>query len=306
MESIVGAIDIGSNAMRAAVGVIKKGIRLDVLESKRFAVSLGRSVFADSSRAISDDVLTKAHEIFEEFAKLFCRHQVTKFRAVGTSALRDASNQEAFVKIAQEHGIALEVITGEEEGRIIRRAVQHETDLSNLHSALIDIGGGSVEFTILDKGEAIFCVSERLGTIRLLKSLSQGRISTDRFSDRVARAVEKLAEEVKSAIGGRKLDILLGTGGNVEALGELRTKIFAGKKKDNKIRFDELCAIIELLEPLSTEERQERFSLRPDRADVILPAAIILREVMRCIDMKKLSIPKIGLKEGILIELLGL
>lgn len=298
---IVGAVDIGSNAMRCAVGVIEKG-KLKVLKTQRSMVGLGRSVFTNKDKMISKESIEASKVVFKEFKDIFDIFNVEQIKAVGTSALRDAVNADVLVKCANQFDIPLEVISGEEEAKLIRIAVQEKVDIQNYLAAMLDIGGGSVEFTVVDKGKTIFSISEKLGTIRLLQSLSAN--STDRFSRRVEKVVESWAIKIEQNLAASKLEILIATGGNMEELGRVRVQIFKEKKNSNKIRFEELERIIDIIEPLTLLERQTQFGFRPDRADVILPAAIVLREVMRRSKMKKAIIPGVGLKEGILVSLL--
>lgn len=301
----VAAIDVGSNAIRLAIGEISASGGLKIIHTDRKAVSLGRSVFADRERCIEKDIFDRAIEALKDFQSQLKKFDVERYRAVGTSALRDAANAEALIQHAGKVGITLEVISGDEEAKLIRYAVMHAIDLKDKNSALLDIGGGSAECTLLKQGKAVFSVSERVGTIRLLKSLSENKISTERFSERIRRVVQGLAQEVSRSVRTMKIDLFIGTGGNIEELGVLRTKLIKGKKKTNKVRIDELREIINILEPMSIEERQKEFGFRPDRADVILPAAVLLREVMEQLGVSKVLVPGVGLKDGILIELLG-
>jgi exopolyphosphatase/guanosine-5'-triphosphate,3'-diphosphate pyrophosphatase len=266
-------------------------------------VSLGRSVFADRSRAIDRKTLQQSKNAFAKFSSMFTNHKVEKYRAVGTSALRDASNADDLIDIASEFGIAIDIITGEEEANLIRIAIEHSVDLSDKKTAgLFDIGGGSAEFTLIKNQVPVFSVSERVGTIRLLKAVAEQKIGLERFSERVRRIVDNLGNQIQKKLSEETLDILVGTGGNIEELGRLRAKIIPNKKKTDKVKLPELDYIIELLEPMTIEERQEQFGFRPDRADVILPAAIVLREVMRRAKCNKVYVPGVGLKEGVLIQ----
>lgn len=300
----VAAVDVGSNAIRFAIGERSDQQTLKILFTDRKPVSLGRSVFARKDRAISSDVMSGAHDAFRSFLSEIRNYGVERYRAVGTSALRDASNQQEFIAMAIAAGLDLSVISGDEEARLIRLAVERTEDISRKRAALLDIGGGSAEFSIITNGRVQFSTSEKVGTIRLLKMLAEHKISTERFGDRVRRVIAVLGEKIERSIEGAAPEVLLATGGNIEELGNLRAKLIPGKEKTNKIRFDELCVIIDELEPLTPEERQARFQFRADRADVILPASIILREVMHRTGIRKVSIPRVGLREGILWELL--
>ena len=299
------AIDIGSNAMRCAIGELNENGDIKILHQERAPISLGRSVFNSKERLIDPQTIKEALKALKSFTEKATAFQTTKIRAVATSAMRDASNGEILIEKAKEElDLTLEVISGDEEARLVRLAVSNAYDTTKELVGILDIGGGSAEFNLIDHGTLLYAVSERVGTIRLLQAVSEQKISTSRFTDRIKRVVDSLAQRVDDNLKGRILDSLLATGGNVEELGRLRTRIIPGKKNSNKIRKEELEKIIDLLEPLSPKERETAFGFRPDRADVILPAAIILREILERAKLNKIKIPGVGLREGVLLELL--
>jgi exopolyphosphatase/guanosine-5'-triphosphate,3'-diphosphate pyrophosphatase len=302
MNRHLASIDVGSNAMRCAIGEIIDG-KLVIVESIRCMVSLGRSVFNDRSRLIDKPTLQKSILAFKQFADLIAKYKVEQVRAVGTSALRDAENADELKDIAASFGIRLETISGSEEADLIRYAIEHKVDIPNDKTVgLFDIGGGSAELTIILNGQTAFSISERVGTIRLLKAINEQRIGSEKFTERVRKIINALAVRIENELEKHKLDLLIGTGGNIEELGKIRAKIIPNKKKTDKIKLPELEHIIEIMEPMSLLERESFFDIRPDRADVILPASIVLREVMIKAKINKVVIPSVGLKEGILVK----
>ena len=299
------AIDIGSNAIRCGVGTLSDKGALKILHIERAPVSIGRSVFTRSDRQIDAQTMQRAKETFQHFMKIGETFKVNKVRAVATSAMRDAQNSEELVAAAKSVGVHIEVISGDYEAFLVRQAVSNVYDISKEMVGILDIGGGSAEFSLIDHGKLLFSISERVGTLRLLQAVSEQRISTAKFAERIRKVVELLAQKVETAVGVMHLDSLFATGGNVEEIGKLRTKIFPNKKNQNKIRLDELETIIDILEPLSNEDRQKQFGFRADRADVIFPAAIMLKEILKRARQTKMKIPGVGLRDGLLLEMLA-
>src|SRR2546422_151097 len=151
---MIGAIDAGSNALRLAIAEVGDDHKPTVLESLREPVRLGREVFTRGS--VSDDTIEQAVAAFKRFRELLTQRGVETFRAVATSALREAHNRDRVIsRIGQATGIELNVIGGEEEARLVYLAVASRLDLKDKRALLIDIGGGSVEIVVVDNGEII-------------------------------------------------------------------------------------------------------------------------------------------------------
>ncbi|MFN8389733.1 MAG: Ppx/GppA phosphatase family protein [Bdellovibrionota bacterium] len=299
----VGAIDIGSNAIRAAVSTKNDKGKLVVIESVREPIRLGSDVFSEGT--ISEHTTRLVAEAFHKFQRLFAQHHVALFRAVGTSALREARNRDSFLKqIRTLTGISVEIIRGEEEAELIGLAVTEKIDLSEKLALLIDIGGGSVEVTIVDHGDIVNSESAPMGTVRLIKLLEDKKQPTKAL-DRLIREYSKgIKQQIAGELRGKKLDIAIGTGGNIECLSELRRTALDMKSGD-QVSLDEIGRILEKLQALSYQERIDKLGLRPDRADVLFPATAVVQGVMQQAKVDSLLIPGVGLKEGICLELLS-
>jgi len=299
----LAAIDIGSNAIRLGVGFLDRERSAKFIEEIREPIRLGDEVF--KSGLISERAMARAEGAFARFKGIFERHAVTRYRAVATSALREARNQREFVaRIKRASGIEIEVISGEEEARLIFLAVKHAYNLRGKLALLVDIGGGSVEVSIVKNSEVVFSESLKIGAVRLLELL-RGRPHGDKICSRIVRGyVDGLRRRLKRELRGRKIELCIGTGGNIEELGDLRVRI-CERRGNREIEPKELERVVERLTRLSFSERISSLGLRPDRADVVLPAALMVREILRHVGVSKMVIPRVGLKNGVLTELLA-
>src|SRR5687768_16618895 len=143
----IAAIDVGTNAMRLAIGRIGVDHHIELLENIREPVRLGKDVFADGS--ISEETTERAIEAFQKFRKLIDKYGAEPVKAVATSATREALNSDIFIdRIAQATGLEIAAIGGEEEARLIHLAVAEQVNLRDKRAILIYIGGGSVEVTL--------------------------------------------------------------------------------------------------------------------------------------------------------------
>lgn len=297
----ISAIDVGSNAMRMAVGEVDDHWRVRVIENVRLPVRLGGDVFGQG--VLQNETIQQAEEAFLRFKHLAETHGVQRLRAVATSAAREAVNGDLLMdRVRRTSGIELEIISGEEEARLIHQAVVHALRLKNKRTLLIDIGGGSVEVTVSNGQSIISTESYNMGTVRLLEKLDDGKKPKHTFGKLVREYAEAARYRIERDLGDEKIQVCAGTGGNVEEIGRLRQKLFKGDS-DRLITMSELEKLIERLSGMSVSERMRKLRLRPDRADVILPASIVLHMVAREAGVKQIAIPNVGLKDGILLDL---
>jgi exopolyphosphatase/guanosine-5'-triphosphate,3'-diphosphate pyrophosphatase len=298
--TILGAIDIGSNAMRLAVGKFSVRGELKVVQTMREPVRLGREVFR--SGEMTPALMEQAVAAFLKFEKVLKLHKVSIVRAVGTSALRDARNSASFIeRVKRAVGIPIEVISGEEEARLVHVAVSHAVDIKKGVSLLIDIGGGSVEISVVDRGNIIFSDSLRMGTVRLLEVM-RGRKNSPMLIERLVREYAGgIKRQIQRGLGRKGITRAVGTGGNIETFGNLR-RVLLGKTSTNVLQQDELVRITDVLKKLSLQQRIADLKLRPDRADVIMPAGALLCAILKESGVQRLVIPGVGLREGLLID----
>ena len=297
----IAAIDVGTNAMRLAIGSINADHRIESLENIREPVRLGKDVFAHGT--ISEETTEKAIDAFQKFRRLIDQYGVEYHKAVATSATREAQNSDIFIdRIAQATGIELSAIGGDEEARLIHLAVADRVNLRNKRAILIDIGGGSVEVTLVSDGSIQATVSFNMGTVRLLQKLEQERVGESRFNQLVHEYVDATHKWLEDRMGQQKLDLCIATGGNAEALGDLRKRLF-DKDSQFVMTRPELDALVETLQGMSFAERIQQLRLRPDRADVIVPAAIILQTIALQTGVEQVLVPHVGLKDGLLLDI---
>ncbi|MDQ6950644.1 MAG: Ppx/GppA phosphatase family protein [Mariprofundales bacterium] len=300
---LAAAIDIGSNAMRLRVATVGSDGHIKVIFAHREAVRLGQDAF--SSGILSEATIARTEQAFANFRHYLDQYPVEQLRATGTSALRDAQNSAALIqRIHDSSGIDIDIISGDEEGRLIHGAIyQRVPQIRKKTVLLIDIGGGSVEISLCVHGTIVALESFRMGTVRLL-NLFHAAANPAAFQHLLHEYIATMRDKVKKEIKGFKIDFCIGTGGNVECLAELAETLI-DCHHGNRIDSTAIDQICDRLEAMSIKDRIERLRLRPDRADVIIPAALVLKSVMELVDDAPLLVPGVGLAEGILVDLLA-
>jgi len=301
----VGVADVGSNAIRLQVlRAGPPGAPPEVVEFRREPVRLGAGVFADGE--LRPEVLAEAARVLAAFRRRCARLGATRIRAVATAALRAANRaDDALAQLRQASGIAVEILSGEEEARLLCRAVRSRVDLGRGRALLLDLGGGSLETTWVEDGRARAFGSHPLGVVAVLEA-AQRRCGTDHGPALLA-ALEASAAEARAAVeplfaGGRP-ERAVATGGSIDALARL-AGWEPGPHGPGCVTIAALSAWIARLAPLAPDERSERFGLAPDRADVILPAAVLYRALAEAAGLDAILAAGVGLRDGVALELL--
>jgi len=211
-------------------------------------------------------------------------HDVSHYKAFATSALREANNSKEVIKqVKKKSGIKIEIIDGRKEAEIISSSKMSEFLNTQKTFLLVDVGGGSTEFTFINEGKRISSKSFKIGTVRLINNL---------VNDRIWEAINRWI--IKNAKPYRKIT-LIGSGGNINKLFKL-SRIKEGKP----LSLIKLNQIFLELESLTYEERILKFEMNPDRADVIIPAAKIYLKALEWSGGQKIYVPKFGLSDGMI------
>lgn len=286
----IAAIDIGSNAIRLLIEEVREHQgqwRIDKVSLTRVPVRLGDEVFVH--KKISDEKLRQLVKTMRAFWYLMDVHQVEMFRVCGTSAMREAKNRNKVIEtVEREANFKIEVLSGEEEAELIFKNYFAQ-NLSNKGNYLyLDVGGGSTEITLIRKGKRIKGRSFNIGTVRSLTGATDESVWND-----VKSYLSTLTKNPTKLIA-------IGTGGNVNTLFKIQ-----GKKPNELLSLSELKSLQKALAPLTVDERIFNYKLRPDRADVILPACDIYIKILQLANIKEMLVPKIGLSDGIILDMIG-
>lgn len=285
---VFAAIDIGSNAMRllfCRVYKVDGKPHFNKEELIRMPIRLGEDVFLHGK--ISEEKSNRLVTALRGFSELIKAYGVQAHRAVATSAMRDASNgTEIIERVKKETGLNVEIIDGKLEANLVFS--NHIEELINpKHAYLyIDVGGGSTELTLYFNSKVIAARSFNIGTVRMLL-------------DKVEKnEMEEMKIWLKRNTVGVHPLYAIGSGGNINKIYKM-----SGKKETKHLSYDKLKGIYEMLNSYTFQERIERLEMKPDRADVIVPAAKIFLTVMKTADIERIYVPQIGLSDGLVHEL---
>lgn len=285
------AIDIGSNAVRLLIKHVEEDINGVPHFSKvlllRVPLRLGFDVFAMGK--ISEKKEKDMIRLMKSYRHLMKIYDVDNYRACATSAMRDAENGMHIIKrIRKKTDIPIEIIDGQEEAKMIYNNHIEQMEDRKGNYMYVDVGGGSTEINLLSQSELVCSRSYNIGTVRILnqavKESEWNRLRTD------------MAELALSYPQTN----LIGSGGNINKLYRLAEK---KDKKQLRMTVTTLRQLHESLKGLSVEERMTQFNLKPDRADVIVPAGEIFLTIADLMQATYIYVPVIGLSDGIIDSL---
>jgi len=284
----LAAIDIGSNAIRLLIEEIIEGggdFHIHKVSLTRVPLRLGEDVFVKGK--IGKEKARQLMHTLKAFSYLMKVHDVHHFRVCATSAMREAGNRDEILKmIRKETDLLIEVISGKEEAELIlgNFSVQHLDPAYNY--LYIDVGGGSTELTLIARGEREKSKSFPVGTVRILANALEEDVWS-RMDSWISRNISNGTPMVG-----------MGTGGNIN-----RIHKECGKKTNEAVTLQEIRNYRNEVASYELEDRIIKLKLKPDRADVIVPAADIYINVMEQAGITDLFVPKLGLSDGIILDL---
>ena len=302
---IVAAIDLGTNSFNMVVASVNSRGMLQVQNRLKEMVRLGSG--GGDMKHIEDDAIERGMATLKRCVDL-AKSEKAVVRAVATSAVREADNQDIFIKRAKkEIGINIEVISGTEEGRLIYDGVINALPVDNQKALIIDIGGGSTETIIGQDGNLDFVASVKLGAIRLTHKFFENGLSSRRTVEDCRDFIIGEWAPTFKRLNEIGFDIVVGTSGTI-----LNLAAMSMAAKD--IRIPEILNglvvsgedILPVINTIATtytaEERAKLPGMDPERTDIILSGALILEQAIINLDIKKIHISTYALREGIVFD----
>ena len=282
------AIDIGTNAARLLIGEVEKEGGHSYVKKHsytRIPLRLGEEVFGSGviSKKKAQD-FANSIQAFRLIADIF---KVEKLRACATSAMREARNSDEIKDfIENETGIEIEVISGREEAKLIFSTFFLLDIDKSVPFVVVDVGGGSTEVSVFENGERVAAKSFRIGTLRLLKEKTDENIWSI-MHDWIAEHVDL-----------NSMHQIYATGGNINKAHKMLGGLYM-----QPIQINDLQALRDELNEMSFADRMTRYQLKPDRADVIVPALDIYLYLLNELSCQEIIVPKIGLSDGMIYNM---
>jgi exopolyphosphatase / guanosine-5'-triphosphate,3'-diphosphate pyrophosphatase len=299
------AVDIGSNSVRMLAAETSPGAATKILAAERQVTRLGASVFQNGR--ISPEALEFVTGTLAKMAQAYRKQEVIAVRAVATSAVRDAGNQHEFIERASAVlGVPVEIISGQEEARLIHLGVQSRWPQTGKRVLIVDVGGGSAELILSDQGELVEAFSKPLGAVRLteafLKSDPPAALELHRMYEYIE---EKLAAPLRR-IGTGPFDRMIATSATAAAIVCAVNRVGRARREDA----DRLKASVQQVRKFYREvgsvdlaHREKIQGLGPRRAEIIVAGAAVFRRAMELFQRPSLHYSSAGVRDGIIADL---
>ncbi|MEX2177179.1 MAG: Ppx/GppA phosphatase family protein [Gemmatimonadaceae bacterium] len=298
----IAAIDVGSNSIRQIIADVRADGAIEVVDEMKVHPRLGRGM--DTTGAMDTESMDLAIEGLSRMAVLAKQLKADRVEAVATSAVRDAANAELFLaRVRQATGLRLRVLSGEDEARLSFRSALAHFDLGSGRSVIMDIGGGSMQLSLVADGVVDGLSSLQLGAIRLTERFLSG--GDGRGLKRLRKHVRKSIKPLLSARDFRGARVI-GSGGtftNLAGIHLTRQGMFAARSVHGTvIPRVEIEHILEWLVTMTDDERRNTPGLNADRADIIVAGIAVVAELLSRVDARDITVSRYGIREGLLLE----
>ncbi len=308
---ILAGIDIGTNTLRLLIADIGPDTFREV-QSDRRITRLGQGL--DRTGTLAREAEERSLKVLSDFADSIRRHEVLHTAAIGTSALRNASNSREFIKnVKKNTGLDIHVVTGGEEARLTLLGVAHSLKKMGgqrgdpLGTAfVIDIGGGSAEIIITRPDRKPVMESLPLGAVylteRFIKSDPPSQEEVALLKSAIRDELAKKGREMQPASSS----IFVGTAGTITTLAAMDQGLaeYDSERINRSILTREsIDGIVRKLSRMTIEERKSIRGLEPGREDIILAGALVTQEIMGRFSYTSLLVSDWGLREGIVLDL---
>lgn len=304
----LAALDIGTNSFHLIVVSASPSGDFEIVDEAREVIRLGEGN-ADKIKIIRQESIDRGVDIINRFKKIADSHDA-ELCAMATSAVREASNKEEFIKTVYEKtGVKINLISGTEEAHLIYLGILKALPIQDKAALAIDIGGGSTEFILGKNGKVELTESIKIGTVRLTQNFFPDLILTGQRIEETQNFVRDKIRPVINRLANSAIEMFVGSSGTIMNVG-----LMIAAKRDGKVRgryvlneFEftakELFEIErEVLSKKTAEERETIPGLEKGRCDIIPAGVIILSTIFRMLKIEKMTISGYALREGIIID----
>jgi exopolyphosphatase/guanosine-5'-triphosphate,3'-diphosphate pyrophosphatase len=309
----LAAIDIGSNSVHMIVVAPQHNGAYRVLGRERDMVRLGKTGLGEG--VLSESAIADGLEALIRMTNLASLKGADRAVAVATSAVREAANGRDFLARVKAHtGLDVLLLTGDEEGQLIFRAVREVVDLGPDEAVIVDVGGGSTEWISARGGELTGVVSLPLGSLRCAAHL-KGDPARPAALGRLRTAIRaRLAEEVPAGprparpVEGGAARRLIATSGTALCCADL-IDLFAGRGEPasglREVRVKDLTQLVTRLRGLRRRELAELPPVGGPRSDSLMAGAVLLQELVAHAGVERFFVSDRALREGLVLAALG-
>ncbi len=302
--TIIAAVDVGSSAIRMVIAEVDGQGNLRDLENVSKGVSLGKDVFTDGH--IGEQSIQAACETLRSFKETMDMYGVKRYRAVATSAVREAVNTDTFLdRVFLRTGLDVEVIDGPEENRLTLLAVNHilgdELKSGNKEALLVEVGGGSADISLVRNGGPVFAGTYPLGALRLRQSLAGANGGYQHQLSVLDRHIFHVLETMRRSVPFNRISHIFAVGGDVR---------FAARQLQGKaqplhiISREEFLRCCQEISRFDEDELVKRYHVSYVEAETLGPALRVYKQIVERTAAQTVIIPSANIRQGLLLDMI--
>jgi exopolyphosphatase/guanosine-5'-triphosphate,3'-diphosphate pyrophosphatase len=296
---------MGASAIRLVVAELPPGSPPRILEEASRAVLLGKDAFTGGR--LGAPTIEATLRALEGFRRIMDSYGVVRYRAVATSAVREAVNRDTFLdRVRLRTGIDVEVIDGSEENRLsyvaVREALREHEALAGGDALLVEVGGGSADLSFLRRGEPVYSGTYALGAIRMRQSLASWHGSHDQRVRLFHRTVQNIVEDIRREMPLREAKHFLALGGDARFVAEQ----LSGDGDGSGVRAfprERFLAFCEQTVAFDDEQLVEAYRLPLSEVETLVPALLVYRELLLETQADTVVVPEATLRAGLLLDM---
>jgi exopolyphosphatase/guanosine-5'-triphosphate,3'-diphosphate pyrophosphatase len=300
----IAAIDIGTNSIHMVIAHVEGPRIFEIIDREKEMVFLGKKSLLKGR--LTEDAIDRGLSALVAFKQIADSHHVDQIIATATSAVRESSNGEEFIRSVKEKtGIEIQLLSGKEEARMITLAVRDVIDLKDRKALIVDIGGGSMELIVADANNIFFAESIKSGVIRLTERFVTSDPPNSKELKRFQKWLNGKIEPLSKRIQNLAPDLAVGTSGTILAFGEMAAQARKNSKAEKPVlKITELETINEKLQKMTVEERLKFPGMDRNRAEQSIAGGLLIETVMEKCRINQLVLCDRALREGLLADYL--
>jgi exopolyphosphatase/guanosine-5'-triphosphate,3'-diphosphate pyrophosphatase len=297
------AVDIGSNSVRLKIAEANRD-RLKTVFEDREVTRLGAGVFANGS--LEPQAMAFTIQVLQRFLRAIQSYAADRVRVVATSALRDAKNSRAFVDwVRTATGWRVEIISGLEEGRLIHLGILSNARIGNARALLIDLGGGSCELTLSDRGHIAEMVSLPIGAVRLTQTFLQSDPPRKTELEQMRALIQREISRVQKRVLDAEVQTVIATSGTAAALSNYYSGRGDDPSKPAAVPQEALSKIAKDLSKRNLAQRQALRGIGLRRAEIIVAGSMVYSELLEMCELGSFRYLPLGLRDGLLAQMMA-
>ena len=302
---IISAIDIGTNSIHMVIASVDNEGNLNTISSDKEMVRLGSS--SGDMKHIEQDAISRAVSTLSAFKRISENYNAP-IRAIATSAVREALNKEEFIEVVKEKtGVDVEVVSGNEEARLISTGVIHALPIYNKKTFIMDIGGGSTETIIFENGENLSLNSVKIGAIRLTKKFFENTTNRKQAIQNCLDFIKGEWVPILKKVKDIGFDTAIGTSGTITNIVSmaylLKNTTLPEIYNGITVSSTSIKIIINKLKNAkSVDEIKQINGIDVARADIILAGSLIIEFAIDYLNIKSFTLSSFALREGIVFD----